>query len=421
MDRIETITPVHVGTGEMIPAFCFQRVSNSKNYHRYNVSDIYAQIPSSILLNKSFLESLRLPKQGQSVKSIMNDNILGKVNYSKLRPIYDVTFDDVSTLEKKFKDIDEQTKDLNGPYIPGSSIKGAILNAWKYYLLKTMYTENNVAYVLKNTRNLNNPTIVNLILGDAVDHKDFVAALQSCVFCEDIHFSKLQVLQGSRIGGGKSKQGRTIAKDDVLAQRNMDGELPLNFAECISKGQYSKGNVFIIDENRKKFIRENLTEFVGTSVNSNVLECYKKLLDQFTKENIVKACNEFTKAVVGLETAEEYDDLYYYSYLDGINESILKISNKLKALTSSNKKEYYIRLGKHTNYFNKCVSLLIKENSPNLYEKYFKDVFSPVSNVKKVNVSRMPKTRSIYFNKSGYEKADYTNDNLLGFIKVTYD
>lgn len=420
MDRIETITPVHVGTGEMIPAFCFQRVSNSKNYHRYNVSDIYAQIPSSILLNKSFLESLRLPKQGQSGKNDMIENVMKRINYNNLRPIYDIEFDDVSSLKEKNKDIDEQTKDLNGPYIPGSSIKGAILNAWKYYLLKELYEEDNVAYVLENIENLNDVTIVNLISGNIGNHSNFLATVQSCVHCEDIHFGKLEILQGKRIGCGERKKGNVSKSNDPLS--NMKGTIDLEFAECIRKGQYSKGNVFTVDEKRKNYIRDNLREYVGDDISDGTIKCYAKILDHLTKENIVNACNLFTKAIIALETSQKYYDLYYISYFEEVNETMAKISNDLNMIDQ--KKEYYIRLGKHTNYFAKCISLLIKEESPNLYSDLFEEVFSPVGHSNRINAKSMPKTRSVYFNEYDNVSEGYvdTNDSyLLGFIKVTYD
>lgn len=392
MDRIEILSPVHIGTGEIIESPSFHRVGNDDFAYRYNFLDILSQMPASVLTDEQVLRSLSIK---QSKKTELYNSVLKTVDYQKLTPLYTVKYNDEDEIIDTGYDVFEQIKDLDKPYIPGSTIKGALLNAWFYYLVKNNYSRSIVEDVLQNKNSLRNLTFINFLMPSLVDCSEFLKAIQSCLECVDIYFEKMEVFNAKRIGAGE----------------NMEGEpIPLQFCECIQTGQTSQADMFRIDEFRKGLIIKQLNKY---SDNTEILDCYQKILNALTKETIAKACNEFTEDVLKIDKQQRYKELYLKDYLETVDH-IEEIHNDLKSITSENKKEFILRVGKNTNYFSKCITYIIKTESPELYEKYFDRVFSPCTfGDTKAYSNSLPKTRVVYY-------SDY--DNFLpGFIKVTYD
>lgn len=134
MNKIEIITPVHIGSGDKIESPCFYRENDDDTVaKRYSFSDILSQLPPSVLTDPKFLRNL---SRKQNNKNAQYQNIDRYINYSKLNELYCVKDENEYDLSESGYDIYEQIKDLDKPYIPGSSIKGALINAWFYYLVK---------------------------------------------------------------------------------------------------------------------------------------------------------------------------------------------------------------------------------------------------------------------------------------------
>lgn len=399
MDRIEIISPVHVGTGEKIEAPSFYRIGDETVATRYNFADILSQMPSSVLTNPSFLNSL---SRKQSSKNELYQNIQKYVDYDELNALYKVADNNVEDIAESGYDVYEQIKDLNRPYIPGSSIKGALLNAWMYYFIKRNYNEKYIEMILKDSNNIKNKTIIDYLCPIAGNHTDFIKALQSCIQCEDIYFDEIEVLWSERIGSGK----------------DMQESMPMSYTECIKKNQISEGNVFRIDSFKKKLLMEQLTDYVDKNLDSKVrfkiIKVYENILKALNRKMIMDACNVFTQDILEIERSSKYIQLYKDFEFDDVNIQTKNIINDISSIKSEKKHEYILRIGKSTNYFSKSITYLIKVNSPHLYQKYFRNVLSPSTwGRTEAKSFSLPKTRTVFSN--------YEESYLPGFIRVTYD
>ena len=412
MNKIEIITPVHVGTGAKIEAPCFHRENEDDTIaKKYSFTDILCQMPPSILTNKNFLRDLA---NKQSDKKQLYQSINRYVDYSNLNEQYCVKDDNEDDISESGYDVFEQVKDLDKPYIPGSSIKGALINAWFYYLVKINlskkeklkeYIETNV---LSSTNQKGNSiadqkTILNYLFNDSHDHSKFMKDLQSCLVCRDLYFDQIEVLWSERIGSGKNMDGSTI---------------PLSYKECIQSKQIIRNEFMYIDEDKKDRLdlESYINEKLPNSEKERILNRYELILNTFKESIFYKACTAFTLDVLELDMTPKYQSLYHNMQYDTINIETKKLQNEIKQSLQTKEKVTYLRIGNSTNYFAKTITLLIKKYAPELYKKYFDKALSPNSyrNSKtRADKNSVPKTRVVY---SSYEHA-----YLPGFIKIYYD
>ena len=137
MDKITILTPVHIATGNDIEMPCYHEV-NDVTVNRYRFTDILSQLPPKVLTDPHLLNEL---SSGQPSKKLLYRYIHQYVDYSKLTPLYNLEYTYNESLTKARNDVSEQMHDLHKPFIPGSTIKGTLLNSWKYYLLKSNYDQ----------------------------------------------------------------------------------------------------------------------------------------------------------------------------------------------------------------------------------------------------------------------------------------
>ena len=401
MNKIEIITPVHVGTGEKIEAPCFHKENNLIS-NRYLFTDILSQMPISVLTDSNFLNNLA---SKQSNKYELYKNINRYVNYDKLKKLYSVKNN--NEISESGYDVYEQVKDLDKPYIPGSSIKGAVLNAWIYYLLKINFDEFNVETKLEkifSTRKqkADKLTIINYLFGDEADHTMFMKSLQSCLVCRDIYFDKIEVLWAERLGSGKDMNGPVI---------------PISYKECIQGNQCVNSEFIYIDENKKSLILKDLDSYIKDSQDKEkIRKRYENFLNLFKQSTFYKACRVFTRDVLEEDCAAKYIDMYHFYNCKDVCSQTQALLKEINKSIENKEKVTYLRIGNSTNYFSKTITLLVRNKARSLYDRYFDDVFSPNSSPKsktRANKNSNPKTRTIYSN--------LDKDYLPGFIKIYYD
>lgn len=380
MNTIEILTPVHIGTGNEIESFCYRSIKNNE-IARYNFEDIMCQVPQSVLTNPHFLNSFRInANKNKFKKKELYQSILQYVDYKSLDSIYRLVYTPLYQEDIILNyDVSEQIFDLHKPYIPGSSLKGAIFTAWKYKILKDNYGDvlknfNKLLdkYTTENRRNFN-ITFPELLFG--IKNEAFLSKLYGCLLCDDFYFNDLELFEANRYGTG----------------RDMNGKIPLSYKECIKVGQKSKANFLKIDAFKFERLKNEFTTGI-----------YVNLIRNFNEKYLFEACNEFTKDIIECEKTDLYLD--FYKDFEGINKQIDIINQYLYDNNS-----IVMRVGNSTNYFNKSISYLFKKNSPKLFADNPR-VFMPTSKSKPYSI---PKTRVIYTNQSF--------DYLPGFIKVTYD
>ena len=385
MSIVKIITPVHIGTGDLIESPCFRRIKESDKWHRYSFSDLIGKLPTQIVLDERLLDELAK----KNVKKKMLYSAFEKyVRYDDIKPIYEVEY---SGDNSEAKDILEQMKTDGNPYIPGSSIKGALLHAWFYYEIKHNYNPEFIEKALKKKYGINLLDFFGIDIKIDRRYSSFMKDLQSCIICHDIYFKNIELFKAIRVGSSSGDN------------------LNLGIYESIQSGQEIQDDLFLIDcEKLKKIALRYLS---GVDSNNKSIS---KLINEFDYGIFLKACNEYTIDVLGTESEKECIDMYA-SF--GCSEVIQYNNHLFKMLTElekSEKKSCLLRIGNSTNYYNKSIALLIKQKSPSLFEAYFDQALSPKQRGKqKASSKTIPKTRVIY-----------KNDKLIlppGYIKVTYD
>lgn len=379
MDKITILTPVHIATGNDIEMPCYHEV-NDVTVNRYRFTDILSQLPPKVMTDPRLLNEL---SSRQPSKKLLYRYIHQYVDYSKLTPLYNLEYTYDESLSEARNDVSEQMHDLHKPFIPGSTIKGTLLNSWKYYLLKLKYDQirPNIYKQIKDGQN-KNLDFHELMFGESLDkgHENFYKELYSCLQCQDIYFSRMELFFAGREG----------------SNRDMNGSIPTTYKECIPPLQTTDLVLFHFDEFKLNVLKDKYKE-----------RRYSELIDSLDRDFFLKACNAFTKDILDADMDKKYFN-FYESFV-GINEQLNEIKKELETPNT-----VVLRVGNSTNYFAKTVSYLIKYNDPGLYTECFWQRFAPVGKGKtKPNEKTMPKTRMIY---SNGEK-----DYLPGFIKIQYD
>lgn len=324
MDKLTIMTPVHVSTGIDIEMPSYHKINNS-TLARYDFMDILAQLPPKILTDSKVLNELA---SKQPSKTALYKYIRQYVNYAELNSLYYLDYESEydGDLEESRTDVSEQIHDLHKPYIPGSSIKGALIHAWMYFLLKLNYKKISKRIEdIFNSNPKNSPEFHDLIFGSDLEreYKDFYKELYSCLECPDLYFDKLELFYAGREG---AKNGETI---------------PTTYKECIAPLQEIEIDLFTIDQFKLDLLKK---KYEGCSQYDNLLS----LMNALNRKTIFDACRTFMKDILEVEMKDQF---YFYEEFYGINEKLKEIREELDKPNT-----VIIRVGNSTNYFSKTIS-----------------------------------------------------------------
>ncbi|EOS61178.1 CRISPR type III-a/mtube-associated ramp protein csm5 [Firmicutes bacterium M10-2] len=378
MAKVKIITPVHIGDGEKIEAPCFHRINGQVN--RYRFTDLFEQLPVSKLTDSEFLN--RLQKNSSSRSDLYS--VFNQIDYTKIQPLYSVFYEWDGIASNR--DVASQAKSCEKPYIPGSTLKGAIENAFNYALLLQFYKKkkDQIEVFLNSNPRITEGYMLKMLFGDPCDKADsFMKEFYSCLSCADIYFDQIEVNDAKRWNIYKKNSNK----------------IPLEAPECIMAGQESTiNNLVQFDTVKIKQLKED----------DNFPQEYRRILSFLKIPNIAKACNWYIKDILKIEQSEDLHRFYWD--FEPINHSIQEIKT---LIASCQPNQFYLRVGMHTNYFAKTVSVFFKEKMPEIYQDKFNDLFAPAKKRgrKSSDAENMPVTRTILFN-------EREGNMLAGFIKV---
>lgn len=369
--KIKTITPIHIGTGNT--KMPIQYKSFDEEYICYDLEDLLSSMPIDRMMDERFLSSLNKSNEN---KKILIDQFRKYANYRNITPKYQcMDGADIGNL-----DVYEQMKSMITPIIPGSSIKGAIVNAVYYYFLKqhlpriqNQIMHNNSKYDLLDIR-----YYLRLIFGmDKNEIKTFLNIVSSSLLCSDISFSTMEIVKAYRIF--KSKK-----------------PMPMGCMECISPELEVSGNFIQFDENN------HLLKDYESPLEIEFINCFKL-------NNLSKACNIYFLDMLKLESSKQVQDLYRNNKMGEVNDLILQLKKE-----SSNTNHCFLRVGKNTNFFFKSITGLFKKELPEFYKRNF-DLFKPSARNSKIKLSpeTMPSTRVIL--------NTFEENTLSGFVELEFD
>lgn len=132
--ELEVLSPVHVGTGEVFPAYAYQLDAFNNKVRILDVDKLLAILPPA--LQENYFQAVAGgPKQAQTTLSELSRSGLVDLAPAVVREIGTSRSFNQTVAEA----IDEAALEFRplpvsplGPYIPGSSLKGALRTAWIY-------------------------------------------------------------------------------------------------------------------------------------------------------------------------------------------------------------------------------------------------------------------------------------------------
>ncbi|MCL6524695.1 MAG: type III-A CRISPR-associated RAMP protein Csm5 [Thermoflavifilum sp.] len=315
--EIQTLTPVHIGSGQILKKnvdFIFY-----SNIHNYPIAIIDDSKFLAIIGEEKINKWLHCIEEKKDLRSefsrelakISLDQIAKRIIYSMTNPGRNELYEHIHNASLK-------------PYIPGSSLKGAIRTALLSYLFRTepsFFKKNFVLGMMKEKKyqKLNRKLITHFVADDEIvqNNKDIFRFLH----VGDAIFDQTKAIFITTYS--KSKIGWELK--DNLSQ----------WTECIPDGLSSHLRINfakqIIEANKDKQIQELIKENIG----KNYVYLYSSQLFQI----INKHTHQLLKKELDFVKHEEIDDYY--------REQLQRI---LDQVADCKQNECILRVGKHNGY-----------------------------------------------------------------------
>ncbi|WP_286669522.1 type III-A CRISPR-associated RAMP protein Csm5 [Thomasclavelia cocleata] len=382
--KITIISPVHIGTGET--KLSFEYIKKNNVMYNYNLQQLFSCIPDKVLLDYRFLSSLYNSSNG-SKRDELNKVLRNHIDYTKSTSQYQLRAD---FEDDQIKNVAVQVKSLNKPYIPGSSLKGAVMNAIYYDFIRNHF--NSFCKYIKNEVKKNNRLKGKCNIDDFLldyyqfecsrsDFVEFINLFASCFMFADVFFDNMVLVHAER-------NKVYIDKKSV--------NIPIFDFECIDANQEFTGNIIKIDSRKRNCLKEKYQNF----------KFYDDLIEYISINKIIKVCRNYFKEIIGEEKEmEDVNNYYNMSCIKQMYEEVIPNS-------------FYMRIGRNTNYFFKTISYLIKKNNYKLYEDYFYKVFSLKDKPKNNKNSFYPKPDLMPATRMFYTDDYY--DYYPGVIKIEF-
>ncbi|ACX73082.1 CRISPR-associated RAMP protein, Csm5 family [Methanocaldococcus vulcanius M7] len=350
--KLEILTPTHIGSGEkLLPTDYYPIKDMHGNITKIIVIDIDKLFNTLISMGVNVNEVVEILRESKSypLTKIFEKYHLKPKDFEKY------PLDIVGGYGKYSMQINTFIKTCGMPYIPGSSIKGAIRTALMYYIVKDnkkllsdIINELNKIVTQKNAKNFVKRA------DDKLDKK---------IFGNDPKFDVLKSLiirDSEKISLKKLK----VYKVEILGN---DAPIPT----------YIEGL-----ENIKINFEMQINDAILKNVNFN------GMLKNIDFELIKNAIREFSKAVINAEINEIYK---YGKY----KENMLKFYKNLEDKIEDG--ELFIRIGWGSGWYSTTIGVLLKTH-PKFEELRKKLGLGKNPKTKKV-VNDYPKTRRIVNNK----------------------
>lgn len=362
--KLQTLTPVHIGSGEILKEN-FDYIKNGTFIHVLDRKKLFR-----LLTKKGFTESiLANALLSKNIKTIIDKNLSGTLpkEFSLRRVIVP------QNQGENFRDdLREQIYDGFGkPYIPGSSIKGAIRTALLSCILEDIDDLDNFIKV----ENINDDKIIEEVFVKRRDKEEY--NLMQCLQVNDCYFENtilLEALNTTLLNIKKDRQGNRI-------QTHAN-----QIVECIPKNSTGNLSLKITDTETPFRLKLNSLQELFEIINSQtktVLECEK----------------DFWEVI---------NDITVNSYLDTCSELL----DKIKAIEKNKENSCILRLGFASGY-----NFMTNKWTDFLSPKLQREIAKQVRGDKDKGDKEFPKTRRI--NITGADRN--MRVNLLGFVKLTIE
>lgn len=298
--KIEILSPLHVGNGTKISPMEY---IVDKKFHRIDMESLFKDNNFDV---EGFIENAKFNSfyLGEFYREIAKNHIMYSADISKDAENY--------LKEKKYRnEITEFIKSAGKPYIPGSSIKGAIRTAMMWYILK----ENQDLY-LEMEDYLNK--IVSKIIRK--DRKYADDEIEKIVFGKDPTCDMMKAFH--------------ISDTNIMSPDNLKVEEIKIFTTKIVGHGYKNFNILLeaLKNGTNSYIDIKIDDFLVKSKNAKELGFDNKTeyLNSFGE-----ICNEFSKEII------KYEIDFFTKYNDGTLNYLIDF---YKNLYDKNEKEILLRI-----------------------------------------------------------------------------
>lgn len=368
--RLRTLAPVHIHSGDILKPM--EYIVKDEEVLIFDEIDVIGSIKENELLNKELLNTYTFSsKRSEYYKNLdyyINKGIIDKSIENK----YKVKANNkVGKLDGK--DIHRTMRNIKGPYIPGSTIKGVIRTAilYDYILHKDIgYIEDALNFIEKNSINRSGKKIAKYDIEDYIiyftntkeyNRKNIQGDPFKFIITRDVNFiyNKVEIYQQSIF----NPSGKT--------------PIPGNIIECVEKGDYTEEFYFSIEA------KEEQTKGLKSEIDYN-----DELLSYFDKNKLLRALYKFSRDILN-------DEIEYFKKLKNHLFNSKEIIEALEDISNKNsEKSPVLRIGRHKGYKSNTLALAIKK----LDKEFYNNNIRKIANVKHGSKYEFPKTRNFVGN-----------------------
>jgi len=395
MWKITTLTPVHIGTGNTYQAFLIYE------NNRYEMIDMLLTSTNPLrFLDEKFNRDLTNERRTVSNKDFFQKLNLNPKKLNKKDSSY--TLDNRTSKDLSYGNVLENAKNVDIPYIPGSSLKGYILNIiWNDIIEKNSEIRKYYSIYYEKVYQAKTSGIKNDIRNvEKLDAE--VKFIMELLGVRDVLFvdAPITLYESNRYLNGK-KQNKKI---------------PVGYVEAISENQTQEAEIlfFMSDLNmklaqeRKDAIIKNIDDAKIYDLNEDEKikqKTFKKNLLNEMYNRIINFRQWFPKANQDFMIKIIDKEIDFIDTLDNPEVNSKELRNILMQFKSRLEKgEIIIQLGRFTNFLAKSYG----HSFGQLYKEYFKEVFTP--DIKKKKVPKIDTMNLIVKNNLGTVP--------FGFIKI---
>ena len=346
--KLRTITPIHIGDGEEIIPWEYKKDTGKVGI--FPVEHIIKELTNSYSGQRlrNLLLELRNYVRDFGFSKHLGDFI--KNNRLNLNPLYSLECKTSIQNGREFKSIKSHIKSVEGVYIPGSEVKGALRTIFIFGVVRDALKKGDERHI----------KFISKAVAWALDHADdkkvwdkALSRIQDYFFRDrnnkDAQYDLFKALM---VGDSEPKPPEEVLYVDSIrlvgSRRNFSEP-----HELIKPG--SEFDIDIqIDEEHKKALKK---------VSQN------PYIDKLTLEFLQESASSF----YGFLLEEDFKFFQRYS-LNGSIDDLAKVSDLRE------KGGFVLRIGKHQGFLNVTVMLILKKKIPGLYEQVYKKVIPKARN-----------------------------------------
>ncbi len=378
MSTFKIISPIHIGSGETYENFLIH------NDYRYDFNDFVAAVfkeRKAKMLDQNFLDQLKklAYRNTKAGKEQIKEVIMPSQNQiAAITPLYPVVYE-LNPRQLNEKSIAAFVKTMNRPYIPGSSIKGYLLNVIFYDMITNdARIRNHITSMLSEAvRQMDSQNRPNLQKTYSYREyvkleRDVLTEASQFLICRDVMIDQPMAIY-------------------YVSRQTRKGQIP-QVAEFIDEDFESQGDVIVINTIKPEKRYDH-------SIRDVMIKAFVDRIKQL-KSNLQSMNAPYIKNTLA------YQKKFIEKHRDNSKINQVEVNEQIRyTIERLDEGAIVFQLGKYTNYITKSHGMAF---GLDFYEEVFKEVFRPDRKTKVFEIGSM--------NLIAYSKDDQDFDQIPGYV-----